>query len=91
MFLDEKAAGEPHRPERPAGLPKRLWVAILLPIPVAIFSYTFAAVYALLGMWEKSALMSGIAEISVAFSLASMLVAIIRVRGDASRETNPPW
>ena len=90
MFVDEKAMGEPYKPDKPAGLPKRLWMAILLPIPIAIFSFSFAAVYAVLGSWDSSAIMSGIGELSIAFSLASIIVSAVRLRAHDAPTTSPP-
>jgi hypothetical protein len=79
MFVDERAMGERYWPAR-ARLPNRYWLGILGPIPIALSCYSISIISMWTGNAALSHVLNGVAILSIAFALATGLVAIVRLR-----------
>ncbi len=91
MFVDEKAEGEPYRPEKPYRLPNGFFAAILLSLAVAIFCHTIGVSYAMQREPDAVSAMADIGNLFIALTLATMLVAAILMRAARTGDRVPPF
>jgi hypothetical protein len=91
MFVEERAMGEPYRPEKPYRLPKRIYTAIIAPIRVAIFCFALAVSYALEARQGLSTVWQCVGILCLSFSLVTAILVTLHVRKARKMNLVPPF
>ncbi|HTR19084.1 MAG TPA: hypothetical protein VMH91_03885 [Candidatus Paceibacterota bacterium] len=81
MFLEDRAMGEPYRPEK-YRLPRRFILAMSAAIGVVVLSIAAGLSYWVEGRIDAANGWFGVGKLFTAFEFALILVAIIRTHGD---------